>query len=285
MCQLRYILIDEIPPQEIRYLRQAIFEQEELILAELRGTRQDRLKKAESYPAQESILLAKDAELLTKMRQRGMTVLAFAETQGDYQTLPQVDFVVEGFEEADLHFLQQVYQRRHGLPWTILQTERCVLRELTLDDLDDLFALYAGEGMTDYIEPLYEYEKEKEYQTAYIKYMYGFYGYGMWLVIEKDSGKVIGRIGLEHREELDGELELGYAIGVLWQRKGYATEVCRAVMDYAREQLACEKLNCLIEHGNTVSEHLAEKLGFVMCEELDINQKKMKRYEISWKVG
>ena len=214
-----------------------------------------------------------------------MTVLAFAEREKEDQTIPEVDFVVEGFEEVNLRFLQQVYQRRHHLPWTILETKRCIVREFTLDDLDDLFALYAGEGMTDYIEPLYEYEKEKEYQISYMKYMYGFYGYGMWLVIDKESGKLIGRAGIENREELCGELELGYAIGVPWQRKGYATEVCQAIMEYAKEELECEKLNCLIEQGNTVSEHVAEKLGFVMCEELDINQKRMKRYEISWKEG
>ena len=33
--------------------------------------------------------------------------------------------------------------------------------EITLDDLDSLFALYAGEGMTEYLDPLYEYETDK----------------------------------------------------------------------------------------------------------------------------
>ena len=285
MCQLQYIIVDKIPPQEIRYLRSHVSEDESIQLVELSGTEKERRESVAGYPPEQSIFLAEDAALLSEMRERGMTVLAFAEREKEDQTIPEVDFVVEGFEEVNLRFLQQVYQRRHHLPWTILETKRCIVREFTLDDLDDLFALYAGEGMTDYIEPLYEYEKEKEYQISYMKYMYGFYGYGMWLVIDKESGKLIGRAGIENREELCGELELGYAIGVPWQRKGYATEVCLAIMEYAKEELECEKLNCLIEQGNTVSEHVAEKLGFVMCEELDINQKRMKRYEISWKEG
>ena len=105
--------------------------------------------------------------------------------------------------------------------------------EITLDDLDGLFALYAGEGMTEYLDPLYEYEKEKEYQRSYINYMYRLYGNGMWVVIEKATGKQIGRVGIENREACDGEPELGYMIDVSYQRKGYATEVCLAVIGYA----------------------------------------------------
>lgn len=97
----------------------------------------------------------------------------------------QADMFAEGFEEVDFAFLEKVYQRHHGLPWTILTTKRCIVREFCMDDLDDLFALYAGKGMTDYMEPLYEYEKEREYEEAYIKHMYGFYGYGMWMVIDR----------------------------------------------------------------------------------------------------
>ena len=76
--------------------------------------------------------------------------------------------------------------------------------------------------MTEYLDPLYEYEKEKEYQRSYINYMYRLYGYGMWVVIEKATGKLIGRVGIENREACDGEPELGYMIVVSYQRKGYA---------------------------------------------------------------
>lgn len=93
--------------------------------------------------------------------------------------------LIEGLEEVDETFLLRAYERKHGIPWTIVTTERCIVREITLDDLDGLFALYAGEGMTEYLDPLYEYEKEKEYQRSYINYMYRLYGYGMWVVIEK----------------------------------------------------------------------------------------------------
>ena len=135
--------------------------------------------------------------------------------------------------------------------------------------------------MTEYLDPLYEYEKEKEYQRSYINYMYRLYGYGMWVVIEKATGKLIGRVGIENREACDGEPELGYMIDVSYQRKGYATEVCLAVIGYAWNFLEFDKLNCLIQKENKASECLAEKLGFMFREEMDLDGKCMKRYTIS----
>ena len=101
--------------------------------------------------------------------------------------LSNVDMLLLGLEEVDTEFLLRTFQRKHHLPWRILETKRCYLREITLDDMDDLFDLYNKKGITDYIEPLYERQEEEEYQRAYIENMYGYYGYGMWLAKEKES--------------------------------------------------------------------------------------------------
>jgi RimJ/RimL family protein N-acetyltransferase len=187
--------------------------------------------------------------------------------------------VVEGFDEVSYDFLNKCYQRAHGLPWEILTTERCRLREFSMEDMDALFALYAQPGVTDYMEGLYEREEEERYEQAYIEHMYRYYGYGMWLVTKKDTGAVIGRAGLEHREYHGvTELEMGYLIAPDEQRKGYATEVCRALMEYARENLDFSRINCLIGEGNTVSKHLAERLGFTFSEKICVNGQKMERY-------
>ena len=53
------------------------------------------------------------------------------------------------------------------------ETDRCLIRELSLSDLPALYELYDKPGMTDFVEPLYDYETELEYQKAYIENMYG----------------------------------------------------------------------------------------------------------------
>lgn len=196
------------------------------------------------------------------------------------QGYSQADILIEGFEEVDYDFLEKIYQRHHGIPWTILETERLIVRELVLSDMDALFELYSYEGMTDYMERLYPYEEEYEYQKAYISNMYRFFGYGMWLVWEKESGKLVGRAGIEHREELEGEPELGYAIGTPWQGKGYATEVCRAILAYAWEELGFDEICSLVLPENKASVHLLEKLGFSEEEEVVLDETVYKKYVI-----
>lgn len=165
-------------------------------------------------------------------------------------------YAVESLAELDIEYLERVRRRYNHIPWDIGETERCLIRELSLSDLPALYELYDKPGMTDYVEPLYDYETELEYQKAYIENMYGFYEYGMWLVFSKETGKLIGRAGLEHDE-------LGYMIAPEFWNMGYATEVCRFIIDYARRNTDFEELYCRIDERNVASVRLAKKLGFV----------------------
>lgn len=171
-------------------------------------------------------------------------------------------YAVESLAELDIEYLERVRRRYNHIPWDIGETDRCLIRELSLSDLPALYELYDKPGMTDYVEPLYDYETELEYQKAYIENMYGFYEYGMWLVFSKETGKLIGRAGLEHDE-------LGYMIAPELQNLGYATEVCRFIIDYARENTDFEELYCRIDERNQASVRLAKKLGFTNSGHVD----------------
>ena len=244
------------------------------------------MKKEENFHqlsekrSRDIIFLSSNQSLLDLARDVDVPAIAYQKPETD--TFLHADMVVEGFEEVDMTFLQRVYERHFNIPWTILETERCVVRELDLSDLDDLFSMYAEPGMTDYMEGLYEYEEELEYQKAYIENMYHFYGYGMWLVFEKKTGTLIGRAGVEHREELNGDMELGYAIRTSFQHQGYAYEVCQAIMQYAGEELQVHLLHCLIQKENALSEKLAIKLGFSYCGDREIDGILMSDYQIEW---
>lgn len=204
-------------------------------------------------------------------------------------SLSGVKNVVEGFEEVDALFLERVYEREHHLPWEIARTDRWILREFTMDDMDGLVELYDQPGVAyrivngyqvpGYIEPLLPREEEEEYQRCYIENMYGFYGYGMWIVTEIRSPHIIGRAGLENREYEDGvELEMGYVIDPRWQRRGIAYEVCSTIMEYARENTDFPRLNALTEADNAASIALLEKLGFTYLEDTDVSGSRTRRY-------
>lgn len=227
-------------------------------------------------------------------KELNLAVLGYLNPQLPDQSLWGLTMLVQGFEEVDEAFLEQVYRREHGLPWEIADTKRCVIRELAMTDLGALRRLYDKPGVTmrldeegntvkGFIDPLYPPREEQEYQQAYITNMYGYYGYGMWLVIEKKSGELIGRAGLENREYPEGtELELGYVIDPEWQHRGMATEVCTAIMEFARQELDFSRLNALTQKENKASIALLGKLGFRYMEDTVVSGSRMQRYVYSF---
>lgn len=236
--------------------------------------------KIHGLKPEECLMIAATSVLLALIEGQNVASIGYRNPEGKPQDLSKAEVLVEGFEEVDFFFLERIYQRQHGIPWIVIETERCLLREMTMEDLDDLYQLYAGKDITKYMEGLYQDRKEEEaYTRAYIDHMYRFFGYGMWLVLKKDTGKIIGRAGLNNLD-IHGisSLELGYMIGAPYQRQGYAMEVCQGIVQFAQEGTEFEELNCLIQKGNDVSVHMMEKLEFFWKEELQVNGKTMDRY-------
>lgn len=230
-----------------------------------------------------TLLIAATDTTIALGKELGIATMAYANPEFPHQTYSGVNMLVEGFEEVDVDFLEKVYQRYHHIPWTILETKRCVVRELTLEDLDDLFVLYRDEEICRYTDALHAYEEEKELQRAYIENMYRYFGYGLWLVFSKDTGALIGRAGLEHREYHDEiELDLGYVIGTNYQRQGFATEVCEAIIEYAKENTGFERINVMIKDENLASKKLAQKLGFLHVEDLETEKGCFCRYALNF---
>lgn len=233
-------------------------------------------------PFDDCLMIADCQESAKQAKEWGTAVLGYEpESRNASESMGfHLPMIVEGFEEVDFYFLERVYQRYHHLPWTVIETKRCFLREITLGDLDDLYRLYEPEEMTRYMDGLYENrQKEEEYTKAYIEHMYRFYGYGLWLVVEKETGEIIGRAGLGHLEvEEEVQLELGYLIGRNKQRQGYAFEVCQGILDYAKEATDFGSIHCLIQKENFASVCLAEKLGFRWEKSVACNGKEMQRY-------
>jgi RimJ/RimL family protein N-acetyltransferase len=176
---------------------------------------------------------------------------------------PNGAYCVENIEDIDDGYLEKVYRRFLGIPWDITQTSRLKVREITLSDVPRLYELYSDKSVTKYMEPLFpELERELEYTRDYIERIYKFYGYGMWVIVEKKSQLVVGRVGLEYKEGFDG-LELGFMLGVEYQHKGYAYEACEAVLRYGKEELGQTKFCACVDEDNIASANLCVKLGFI----------------------
>ena len=199
-----------------------------------------------------------------QLRRSGHLVLPYQHQGNPGENFPgeNYPYIIEEIEEMDYEAMDMVYRRLVGLPWDILTTKRCIVRETTVEDVDSFYRLYADDSVTAYMEALYpDREQEIAYIQDYNKRVYQFYGYGMWTVLDRETGRVIGRVGISWREGFDVP-ELGFMLGVVWQHKGYAFEMCQAVLTYAREQLEMDAVQALVMEGNVPSERLCARLGF-----------------------
>ena len=152
---------------------------------------------------------------------------------------------------------------------TIGVTEHLLIRELTMGDREAIpvSELKAGEAMFG----------DPEMLRAYIGGQYGFYEYGTWAILERDSGHLAGLAGVSQprlpealEQRLNAHiagccpgqafLELGYHIFRPYRRKGYALEACREILDYTRQVLSCRAC-AMIANENKASRRLAERLG------------------------
>lgn len=222
---------------------------------------------------EETLVITDEPEAVKNLLNRGWYVVILYHEKNQGKIFEAVRYGVEDLFQLEYRSYEEAFRRLAGLPWDILETDRLKVRESTVEDVDEFYRIYEEPSITLYMEDLYqEREEEQAYMKAYIDQVYGFYGYGLWTVILKETGQVIGRAGLSVREGCELP-ELGFMIGAEYQNKGYGFEVCRAILTYARKELAFEKVQALVNRENTISRHLLDKLGFVFhCDVVGTGQ-------------
>jgi ribosomal-protein-alanine N-acetyltransferase len=151
----------------------------------------------------------------------------------------------------------------------VLETERLVLRRLTMDDLDPLAALYRDPEVRRYFpDGTRTYEQTREELEWVIEVYYGRYGYGLWATILKETGAFIGRCGLLPWE-IQGrtEVEVAYLLDRSHWGRGLATEAARAIVDRAFATLPVVRLICMVDPENSASTRVASKVGMTLLWE------------------
>jgi RimJ/RimL family protein N-acetyltransferase len=178
--------------------------------------------------------------------------------------------------EMDPAFLERDAQRKAGQPVKIAETERLLLRESILSDTPIFYENRARTGGNREVMQMQpSLSEEMEFMDAYIRNAYAFYDYGLWTVLEKESGRIIGRAGLQPSEILKDAVELGYMIIPNYQHRGYAVECGLAILQYAHEVLDMEEIHLLTDDWNEASIRTAERLGFQKTESIHTNNRKL----------
>jgi ribosomal-protein-alanine N-acetyltransferase len=168
----------------------------------------------------------------------------------------------------------------------VLETDRLVLRRLTLDDIDAMSSFYADPAVRRFFpDGTLTREETLEELEWILDVYYERYGYGLWATVERQTGDVIGRCGLlpfkvvrattqaglalddpdvHPRPDDRYEVEVAYLLARERWGRGFATEAAAAIVAYGFEHLDVDRLISLIDPGNDASASVARRCGMTI---------------------
>ncbi len=148
----------------------------------------------------------------------------------------------------------------------IIDTERLFMRELVQEDFDDLCKILRDEETMYAYEGAFSEKESHEWLDRQIE-RYHKWGFGLWAVILKESGELIGQCGLTLQPWKGEEvLEIGYLFRRDMWHKGFATEAAKACKKYAFEVLNASGVCSIIRDTNIPSQNVALRNGMTKTD-------------------
>lgn len=141
----------------------------------------------------------------------------------------------------------------------ILETERLILRPITLDDAETCFSWGSDERVARFM--CYPTAKDISETIAWIKTTLVDEEEWNWAFVLKSENRVIGTGGIGPNKFMDGYWGIGYNLHYDYWHKGYCTEAMRAIVDYAHNELGVNKICSDHAVDNPRSGKVMEKLG------------------------
>ncbi|MDO5516254.1 MAG: GNAT family N-acetyltransferase [Clostridium sp.] len=150
-----------------------------------------------------------------------------------------------------------------------LETDRLILRELTMDDFDDLYEILSDKETMEHYPNPFDKDKVRNWISWNIE-NYKVFGFGLFAVVLKENNKMIGDCGIT-MQNIHGKIkpEIGYHINKKYQRKGYATEAATRCKDFIFESTPFNTIYTYMKYTNIGSYSAAVKNGMKLIEEFE----------------
>lgn len=145
-------------------------------------------------------------------------------------------------------------------------TDRLFLRMLTERDFESYWDIHQDEDVTRFTVRAKLDRLDAWRHLAVILGHWQLRGFGMWGVFERETERLVGRVGFFHPETWP-DFELGWTIGKAYWGRGYAPEAAKACLDYAFDVMKRKRVISLIDPLNVASIRVAEKIGETLTDE------------------
>ena len=145
----------------------------------------------------------------------------------------------------------------------IIETDRLLLRRLSLDDAEFILRLLNEPSFIQNIgdRGVRTVDDARGYIVKGPITSYEKFGFGLWMVETRSPSAPIGICGLLKRDVLD-DVDIGYALLPEFWSQGYALESAAAVVAYAGKTLGLKRVVAVTNSDNQSSIRLLEKMGF-----------------------
>ncbi|MDO8186256.1 GNAT family N-acetyltransferase [Conexibacter sp. JD483] len=158
-------------------------------------------------------------------------------------------------------------------PRAPLETERLLLRPWRDDaaDLDAYLRISSDPDVMRHIADgrVLDRDRAAEQLTRFVEH-WERHGYGLRAAVERDSGEVVGFVGVMRAGQpgvRPGDVEIGWRLARDRWGRGYATEGARVVRDHAFTQLRLARLVAFVRPANDASIGVMRKLGMRLEKE------------------
>ncbi len=144
-----------------------------------------------------------------------------------------------------------------------IKTERLILREITKDDVNEIFEIFSDEDVAkfDWFAPIKDIDAALKFIQRY-KESFEEKEEITWGIALKETNKLIGICCLGNFESDSRRAEIGYDIKKTEWNKGYATESVKAITEYGFNKLNLNRIEAFITPGNDASVKVLKNLGY-----------------------
>lgn len=147
-----------------------------------------------------------------------------------------------------------------GMP--SLETERLLLRKLTLRDDRDVFEYASDDVLTEYM--MWDTHKSIEDARGFINFVLGRYEKdegGEWGITLKETGKLIGALGFVWVDTRNRQGEIGYVLNRKYWGLGIMPEAVNGVLKFAFEEMQLNRVEACHFSPNEKSGRVMQKVG------------------------
>jgi RimJ/RimL family protein N-acetyltransferase len=144
----------------------------------------------------------------------------------------------------------------------VLETERLILRRLTVDDDAFILELLNDPAWLEYIgdKGVRTLADARDYIRNGPMAMYERNGFGLYLTERRSDATALGLCGLIKRDTLE-DVDIGFAFLPQFRGQGYGFESASAVMGYGKDTFGLKRIVAIASPDNGSSARLLEKLG------------------------